>query len=190
MRVSAGFCWLLLIAGWMAISHQRPGPCHHTLLQSPPLPAGHVPAPLGSVRFWEGEASLLMRLKKGEGWIRCENCLWWLKRIIFNTLLVSNKQMKRALQIVTNVLALLKCMLWLPAIEFFLLSSALSLCLAIFFSISLSSVSLFSFLHSKVPYFCCVWACACAWVCTELKHSTFLKIKWGSGSFSKGNSFS
>lgn len=61
-----------------------------------------------------------------------ENCLWWLRRIIFNTPQVSNKQMERAPQIITNVSACLKCMLWLPVIVFFRLCTSLSRSLSLF----------------------------------------------------------
>lgn len=71
-----------------------------------------------------------------------ENCLWWLRRIIFNTLQVSNKQMKRTLQIITNVLACLKCMLWLPVIVFFLCSCTSP---SFYFSLSHGSVLPHSF---------------------------------------------
>lgn len=82
-----------------------------------------------------------------------ENCLWWLRRIIFNTLQVSNKQMKRTLQIITNVLACLKCMLWLPVIVFFLRSrTSPSLC----FFLSLDSVLPHSF-HIPPTYSLFPW---------------------------------
>lgn len=77
-----------------------------------------------------------------------ENCLWWLRRIIFNTLQVSNKQMKRTLQIITNVLACLKCMLWLPVIVFFLCSRTSP---SFYFSLSHGSVLPHSF-HISPTY--------------------------------------
>ncbi len=86
-----------------------------------------------------------------------ENCRWWLRRMISNTLKVSNKQMKRTLQIITNVLACLKCMLWLPAIVFFLCSCTSP---SFYFSVLPHSFHIpptYSFFPSKST--ACVQAC-------------------------------
>lgn len=86
-------CWFLLIAELIAVANQRlrwalP---HNSILSL----------------LWLEE--MLQTFNKK---VCLENCLWWLRRIIFNSLQVSNKQMNRALQIITwvfEVHALIAC---------------------------------------------------------------------------------